>query len=151
MVGWEHTVSAVKRPFLLTAVTALVFAGAAAGYGVSTIYLEPGACTRVAKTRVCARKAMPVTVTVVSKMGRTVKGDGAETLAPITLAHGVEVHWTSQPDSMGFNIFSVYSSPSDTTQINFDNGDSGTSGESYVGPGTYTLSVVASGTWTMSF
>jgi hypothetical protein len=142
----------VKRPFLLATIAALAFAGAAAAYGVSTIYLKPGACTQVAKTKVCARKLSPVTVTVLpSPIGQTIKGNGAETLAPITLRHGVEVHWTSQFDSVGFNIFSVYSSPGDTATVNFDNGDNGTSGQSYIGPGTYTLSVTASGTWTMSF
>jgi hypothetical protein len=142
----------VKQPLLVATVALLVFAGAAAAYGVSTIYLKPGACTKVAKTKVCARKVTPVTVTVLSPpIARTIKGNGAETLAPITLTHGVEVRWTSQPDSMGFNIFSVYSSPNDTSPVNFDNGDNGTSGESYIGPGTYTLSVTASGTWSMSF
>lgn len=142
----------MRRPFLFAAFALLVFAGAAAAYGVSTVYLKPGACTKIAGTKICARKAAPVTVTVWSPpIGRTIKGNGAETLAPITFQRGVEVHWTSQPDSMGFNIFSVYSSPGDTSSVNFDNGDSGTSGESYIGPGTYTLSVTASGTWTMSF
>lgn len=142
----------MNRPVIVAAITALAFTGAAAAYGVSTIYLKPGTCTKVARTKVCARKAAPVTVTVSApSIGKTVKGNGAETLAPITLARGDEVHWTSQPDSMGFNVFSVYSSPSDTTAVNFDNGDSGTSGQSYIGPGTYTLSVTASGTWTLSF
>lgn len=149
--GWR-SVSRLKRRALFAAIALLVFAGTAAAYGVSTIYLKPGACTRVAKTRICARRVSPVTVTLASPpVSRTVKGNGAETLAPITLAHGTEVHWTSQPDSMGFNIFSVYSSPSDTSPVDFDNGDNGTSGESYIAPGTYTLSVTASGTWTMSF
>lgn len=147
-----RTVSRLRRPALLAAIALLVFAGTAAAYGVSTIFLRPGACVKVAKTRVCARRVNPVTVTLATpRVTRTVKGNGAETLAPITLAHGTEVQWTSQPDSMGFNIFAVDSSPGDTSSVDFDNGDSGTSGESYIGPGTYTLSVTASGVWTLSF
>jgi hypothetical protein len=144
---------AVKRPLLFAALAALVFAaGAAAAYRVSTIYLKPGACTRVAKTRVCARKVAPTTVTTAgSPVGQTIKGNGSETLAPITLRHGVEVHWTAQFDSMGFNYFTVSSGPGDTAPVEFDNGNDGTSGQSYVGPGTYTLSVSASGAWTLSF
>jgi hypothetical protein len=142
----------VRRPLLLAAVALLVFAGAAAAYGVSTIYLKPGACTKVANTRVCARKAPAVTVTVSAPgLGRTIKGNGAQTLAPITFPRGIEVHWTSQPDSTGFNIFAVNSGPGDPNPVNFDNGDSATSGQSYVSAGTHTLSVTASGTWTLSF
>ena len=143
----------MKRPVVLvSAIAVLVFAGAAAAYGVSTIYLKPGACTTVGKTKVCARPAVRVTVTAVSPtLGKSFKGNGAETLPPITLAKGDTVHWTSKPDSMGFNIFAVNSGPNDTTSVNFDNGDSGTSGQSYIEPGTYTLSVTASGSWTISF
>jgi hypothetical protein len=148
----NHSWAVKRRVVLGAAIAVLVFAGAAAAYGVSTIYLRPGACTTVGKTKVCARKVAPVTVTDSSPtIGKTFKGNGAETLPPITLAHGDEVHWLSKPDSMGFNVFSVYSSPGDTASVSFDNGDSGTSGESYIGPGTYTLSVTASGSWSISF
>ncbi|MBV8064392.1 MAG: hypothetical protein JOY73_02585 [Actinobacteria bacterium] len=141
-----------RRVILGAAITVLVFAGAAAAYGVSTIYLRPGACTTVGKTKVCARKVAPVTVTASSPtIGKTFKGNGAETLPPITLAHGDEVHWASKPDSTGFNVFAVDSSPGDTTSVAFDNGDSGISGQSYIPAGTYTLSVTASGVWTLSF
>jgi hypothetical protein len=93
-----------------------------------------------------------VTVTVApSPVGQTFSGNGDRTLAPVTLAHGVTVHWTSQPDSDGFNEFEVSSSAGDTTFVEFDNGNSTTSGTSYIPPATYTLDISASAAWTISF
>ena len=139
----------MRRPLLSVALVALILAGAAGAYALRTIYLQPGKCTTVAKTRVCARAAPPVTVTVSpSPLGRTLRGNGDQTLAPITLAHGVEVHWTSQPDSDGVNFFAVTSTSGD---VDFDNGDGTSSGESYLEPGTYTLQVTSYGAWTLSF
>jgi hypothetical protein len=92
------------------------------------------------------------TVTVApSPTGQTFSGNGDVTLAPMTLAHGVNVHWTSQPDSFGNNFFDVSSEPNDTDYVHFDNGNSTTSGTSYVPPGTYTFDVSADGAWTLSF
>lgn len=84
-------------------------------------------------------------------VGQTFSGNGDKTLAPLTLAHGVTVHWMSQPDSDGFNEFDVSSSAGDTTFVGFDNGNSTTSGTSYIPPGTYTLDISASAAWTISF
>lgn len=94
-----------------------------------------------------------VTVTVgPSPMGQTFSGNGSETLAPMTVpADGVEVHWTAQPNSYGFNDFMVTSQPSDSHYVEFDNGNSATSGESYIPAGTYTFDVSASAAWTLSF
>lgn len=139
----------MRRPLLAVAFAALVLAGAAGAYALRTIYLQPGKCATVGKTRVCARIAPPVTVTVSpSPIGKTFSGNGDEALAPITLSHGVEVHWTSQPDSDGVNFFAVTSAAGD---VDIDNGDGTASGQSYLGPGTYALQVNANGAWTLSF
>jgi hypothetical protein len=145
----------VRRASLIAAVLlALLSAGGASAYALKTIWLRPGRCTTVHGTKVCARKVVPKTVTVTvapSPIGQTFSGNGDKTLAPMTLSHGVTAHWTSQPDSTGFNLFSVSSSPSDSTYISFDNGDSTTSGSTYIPPGTYTFDVTASAAWTLSF
>lgn len=133
---------------------ALLAAGGASAYALRTVFLKPGHCTKVHGTKVCARSVKPriVTVTVApSPVGQTFSGNGDKTLAPVTLAHGVTVHWTSQPDSDGFNEFDVSSSAGDTTFVEFDNGNSTTSGTTYIPPGTYTLDISASAAWTISF
>jgi hypothetical protein len=103
-------------------------------------------------TKVCARTLKARTVTVApSPIGQTFSGNGNKTLAPMTLTHGVNVRWTSQPDSSGFDLFGVSSQASDTHYVSFDNGNSSASGTSYIPPGTYTFDVTASGAWTLSF
>ena len=59
--------------------------------------------------------------------------------------------WTSQTDSEGFNQFAVSSSPDDARFVEFDNGDSSSSGSSYIPPGTYTFEITAGAAWTLSF
>jgi hypothetical protein len=141
-----------RATIILAAVAALLVAGAASAYALKTIMLSPGHCTKVHGTRVCAKKVHPRTVTVApSPIGKTFSGNGSSTLAPLTLTHGVTVHWTSQPDTYGYNTFSVTSSPADANFVDFDNGDGSTSGTSYIPPGTYTLEVIASAAWTLSF
>ena len=145
----------MRRTALLAVLAvALLAAGGASAYALRTVFLKPGHCTKVHGTKVCARSVKPriVTVTVApSPVGQTFSGNGDRTLAPVTLAHGVTVHWTSQPDSDGFNEFDVSSSAGDTTFVEFDNGNGTTSGTSYIPPGTYTLDISASGAWTISF
>jgi hypothetical protein len=118
---------AVRRTVLVVvAVLALLAAGGASAYALHTIFLKPGHCTKVHGTKVCARnvKAKVFTVTVApSPIGDTFSGNGDKTLAPVTLAHGVTVHWTAQPDSDGFNEFDVSSSPGDTAFLEFNNGE----------------------------
>jgi hypothetical protein len=143
-----------RTALLAVLVVALLGAGGASAYALRTVFLKPGHCTKVHGTKVCARSVKPkiVTVTVApSPVGQTFSGNGDKTLAPVTLAHGVTVHWTSQPDSDGFNEFDVFSSAGDTTFVAFDNGNSTTSGTSYIPPGTYTLDISASAAWTISF
>jgi hypothetical protein len=142
----------VRRSLIVVATLALVFAGAAGAYELRTVWLSPGQCKKVSTTQVCARKVAPVTVTVApSPVGQTFTGNGDQTLAPFTLQTGTVVHWTAQPDAFGYNTFSVSSSPSDTHYVNFDNGNNGTSGQSYLPPGTYTLNITATAQWTLSF
>jgi hypothetical protein len=147
----------VRRGLLfVVAVLALAAAGGASAYALRTIWLRPGHCTKLHGTKVCARSVTPRTSTVTltvapSPIGRSFSGNGDETLAPMTLAHGVEVSWTAQPDSNGFNAFSVTSNPNDTSFVEFDNGDGSTSGTSYIPAGTYTFDVSASAGWTLSF
>jgi hypothetical protein len=142
--------------FLVVALLALAAAGGASAYALKTIWLKPGHCTKVHGAKVCARSVTPrtstLTVTIApSPAGKTFSGNGDQTLAPLTLSHGVEVTWTAQPDSDGFNEFSVTSGATDTNFVQFDNGDSTTSGTSYIPPGTYTFDVSASAAWTLSF
>lgn len=135
-------------------VLALVAAGGASAYALRTIWLRPGHCTKVHGAKVCARNVKPRTFTVTvapSPIGETFTGNGDKTLAPVTIPHGVTVQWTSQPDSDGFNEFAVSSSASDQNFIEFDNGDSSTSGTSFIPAGTYTFEVSASAAWTISF
>jgi hypothetical protein len=147
----------VRRVTLLVAVAlALLAAGGASAYALRMIWLRPGHCTKVHGTKVCARKVKPRTITQTvtvgpSPIGETFSGNGDKTLAPLTLAHGVTVQWTAQPDADGFNSFQVTSSPTDESFVEFDNGDSTTSGSSYIPPGTYTFEVIASAAWTLSF
>jgi hypothetical protein len=168
-----------KRRFLvlLALGLALTFVGAASAYALGTIWLKPGECTTVHGQKVCARKVKPKTVvrnqtttvttthtvtatqtvtttqTVTvypSATGQTFSGNGDSTLAPLTLSQGDEVNWTSQGDAYG-NTFLVSSSPSDSNYVQFDNGNSSTSGSTYIPPGSYTLSVIATGAWTIAF
>jgi hypothetical protein len=167
----------VKRSVIAAASLVLLAAGTASAYAVQKIMLRPGSCTTVHGVKVCARHAPTQTVTnrvtdvvnrtetatvvdtttltvtvAPSPIGQTFSGSGSKTLDPMTLPHGVTVHWTSQPDSIGDNWFSVSSSINDTNYIYFGNGNSGaTSGSSYVPAGTYTFSVSADNTWTLSF
>ena len=144
----------------------LLAGGATAAVLVHTIRLEPGHCRTVSKTlRVCAARgaaaktvtSVKTTVTTVtvtvspSPAGKTFSGDGDTTLAPFTLAQGANLSWTAQPDQYGDNIFEIDSGPNDPP-FECDNGDgNATSGTAYIAPGTYTLSVSASSTWTISF
>jgi hypothetical protein len=154
---------------------ALVAAGGASAYAVAhTIMLAPGHCKTVHGEKVCARKVSAktvvhtttvdhtdtvtktvtktVTVTVFpSPIGKTFSGNGDAMLAPMTLSAGDEISWTSSPDEFDNNIFSVTSSPDDSNIIDFDNGDSSTSGSSFIPAGHYVLQVIASGAWTISF
>jgi hypothetical protein len=145
----------MRRTILVAVLAAaLLAAGGASAYALRTVFLKPGHCTKVHGTKVCARSVKPklVTVTVTpSPVGQTFSGNGDKTLPPVTLAHGVTVHWTAQPDSDGFNEFDVSSSAGDTTFVQFDNGNSTTSGTSFIPPGSYTLDVSASAAWTISF
>lgn len=139
----------MKRRITLAtaAVVALALAGGASAYALKTILVSPGRCTTVSHVKVCARQVKPKTVTVSpSPIGKTLSGNGSQTLAPITLAHGVNVRWTSSLDSYGDNMLSVYCGLS-----HFDNGNGGTSGQSYLPAGTYTCSLIASAAWTLSF
>jgi hypothetical protein len=141
-----------RTTFIVAVALGLLVAGGASAYALRTIWLQPGHCTKVHGSMVCARKVKSRTVTVApSPVGQTFTGNGDKTLNPLTLTHGVTVHWTSDPDGYGNNLFSVSSSPSDKTYVTFDNGNSSTSGSSYIPPGTYTLKVIATGSWTMSF
>jgi hypothetical protein len=161
----------LRRRILLTvALIALLAAGgASAALLIRTITLGPGQCKRIRLTRVCARRVAPRTVTVArtatvtttrtatvtvtvapSPIGRTFSGNGSKTLAPLTLSRGVTASWTSKPDSSGYNYFSVSGSSADNW-VSFDNGNSSTSGTSYIPPGTYTFDVSADGAWTLSF
>ena len=138
---------------------AILAAGGASAYGLSTIWLKPGHCTKVrhTHTKVCARAVKPRTVThtvteAPSSTGQSFSGNGDSTLAPMTIpAGGVDVHWTAQPDDLGDNSFFVSSSPDDANSVEFDNGSGATSGSSFIPAGTYTFEVTASATWTLSF
>jgi hypothetical protein len=142
----------MKRWLLAAIVVALVCAGAASAYALRTIMLSPGHCTRVGHTKVCAKRAKVKTVTVASSpLGQTFSGNGDSTLAPLTLTAGDQVHWTAQPDSDGDNFFDVISGQSDTNFVEFDNGDGSTSGSTFIPAGTYTFTVDASATWSISF
>jgi hypothetical protein len=59
------------------------------------------------------------------------------------------LHWTSQPDQYGNNDFAITGAVSGTNDYDFSS-EAG-SGQSYLGPGTYTLSVSAEGAWTINF
>ena len=106
----------------------------------------------MARMRRVVTKTVLQTVTVgPSPIGETFTGNGDKTLPPLTLSHGVTVSWTSQPDSDGFNQFAVSSSPEDARFVEFDNGDSSSSGSSFVPAGTYTFEITAGAAWTLSF
>jgi hypothetical protein len=146
----------MKKGLLAAIFVALLCAGGASAYALRTIMLSPGHCKRIGHTKICARAAKTRTTTVtttvaVSGIGKTFSGNGDSTLAPLTLTTGDEVHWTAQPDSDGNNFFDVSSSPDDVNFVEFDNGDGATSGSSFIPAGTYTFSVGASATWSISF
>jgi len=44
-------------------------AGVATAAAVGTIWIRPGGCTKVGKTKVCARKVAPVTVAATTERG----------------------------------------------------------------------------------
>ena len=143
----------VKRAALVAVVLLLVGAGGASAYALKTVFIQPGHCTKVHGTKVCARSVPPKTVTVgpPSPIGQTFSGNGDTTLAPLTLPHGVTVTWTSQADGQGLNQFAVSSSPDDARFVEFDNGSGASSGSSYIPAGTYTFEIAAGAAWTLSF
>jgi hypothetical protein len=143
----------VRKTVLLAVVLLLLGAGGASAYALRTVFIKPGHCTKVHGTRVCARSVPSKTVTVgpPSPIGDTFTGDGDKTLAPLTLSHSVTVTWTSQPDSDGFNLFAVSSSPDDARFVEFDNGSGSSSGSSFIPAGTYTFEITAGAAWTLSF
>jgi hypothetical protein len=146
----------IRRVVLVAVVLLLLGAGGASAYALRIVFIKPGHCTKVHGTKVCARKVPPKTVlqTVTvgpSPVGETFSGNGDKTLPPLTLSHGVTVSWTSKPDSDGFNQFAVSSSPDDERFVEFDNGDSSSSGSSFIPAGTYTFEINASAAWTPSF
>lgn len=154
-----------KRIGIIAAAVALGIVGAASAHalaGQHQINLESGHCKVIRQTkgkvhrlgkRLFRVKGAVIKVKICavapSPMGKTFSGNGTETLAPITVPKGgVEVSWTSQPDSYGLNSFSVNDSG---FKINFDNGNGATSGKSFVPAGTYTITITATGSWTLSF
>jgi hypothetical protein len=164
------------RVALVSAVLVALFgAGGASAYALKrTIWVNPGHCRKVHGVKVCARKVKPKTVfgshtttvnhtdtvtqtrTVTqtvypSPIGKTFSGNGDATLAPMTLTGGDEITWTAQPDSLDDDFFSVISSSGDSSVVEFDNGDSTTSGSTYIPAGSYTFQVSADGAWTISF
>jgi hypothetical protein len=146
----------VRKTVLLAVVLLLLGGGAASAYAVRTIFIRPGHCTKVHGTKVCARKVAAHTVTTTvtvgpSPIGETFSGNGDKTLPPLTLSHGVTATWTSKADSDGFNQFEVSSSPDDANFAEFDNGDSSSSGSSFIPAGTYTFQITAGAAWTLSF
>ena len=144
----------MRKALLAAIFVALVCAGAASAYALRTIMLSPGHCTHVGHTKVCAKRAKVKTVTTTvaaAVIGKTFTGNGDSTLAPLTLKSGDQVHWTAQPDSDGDNFFDVISAQSDTNFVEFDNGDGATSGSTFIPAGTYTFTVDASATWSISF
>jgi len=143
----------MRRATLVAVVLLLLAVGSASAYAVRTVFIKPGHCTKAHGTKVCARSVPPKTLTVgpPSPIGQKFTGNGDKTLAPLTISHGVTVTWTSQPDSEGFNQFAVSSSPDDARFVEFDNGDSSSSGSSYIPPGTYTFEITAGAAWTLSF
>jgi plastocyanin len=142
----------MRKGLLASIFVALVCAGAASAYAVRTIVLSPGHCKLIGHTKVCAKRAKIKTVTVApSPIGQMFNGNGDSTLAPLTLKAGDEVRWTAQPDSDGNNFFDVTSDPSDPNSVEFDNGNGATSGSTFIPAGTYTFSVGASATWSISF
>ena len=144
----------MKKGLIAAIFVALVCAGGASAYALRTIMLSPGHCKRIGHTKVCAKRVKTKTVTTtvgVAGIGKTFTGNGDSTLAPLTLVTGDEVHWTAQPDSDGDNFFDVTSSSDDANFVEFDNGDGATSGSPFIPAGTYTFSVGASATWSLSF
>jgi hypothetical protein len=139
----------LSKSLVIVLMAALVFVGAASAYAVRTIYLKPGHCTTVAKTRVCAREVKPTVKTITvspSPLGKTFSGSGQQTLAPFTLAKGAMLHWTITNDRYGLGL-SIY----DTANGVVISSGNATSGQSYLKPGTYTLDINAQGDWTISF
>lgn len=53
----------MKKALVFAAFAVLLFAGVASAHVVSTLWLKPGHCTKIAKTKVCARNASSRTVT----------------------------------------------------------------------------------------
>lgn len=117
-------------------------AGAASAYALHAITLQPGQCRTISRTRVCAARVQPRTVTVApSPVGRTVTGSGQQTLAPFTLAKGAELHWSFTNDSDGLGLSIYY----DGGVVSSGNA---TSVQSYLAAGTYTLTINSAADWT---
>jgi len=152
-----------RKAIIAAAVVVLTFAGIATAAALTrTVHLAVGQCVTIKKAaeKVCAPKAIVRTVTAPavtqtvtvspSPVGQTITGNGGETLPPMTLAAGVELHWTAQPDQFGNNFFAVTGAV-DGNGHDYDFDSQAGSGQSYLGPGTYTLSIGANGPWTISF
>lgn len=76
----------MKKLLMLTAFAALLFAGVASAHIIGTLWLKPGHCTKIAKTKVCARKAAPRTVTHISTVTSTVTKTVTQTVTQTVTA-----------------------------------------------------------------
>jgi hypothetical protein len=99
----------------------------------------PSSVAQASSTR-CASSSVSISETILPSLSSTSR-------RTITFAFPRIV----APDAYGNNLFSVSSSASDTHFVSFDNGNSSTSGSSYIPAGTYTFTVSATGAWRLSF
>jgi hypothetical protein len=131
------------KALIVSVLVALAFAGVAAAYSLRTVYIKPGHCTTISKTKVCALAQKPaihqvtqtvtVTTTPPPPPAPTVfnfSGQGETTLAPVTLAKPATIVWTCTGYLAGIN----------TNEGDFGLGGNGY-GSGYLPAGTVSISV----------
>jgi hypothetical protein len=137
-----------KTIVILVAAVGLAGAGTAAASLMGTVTLRGGQSTKIGHTTVkCKAKTVTVTQTVtVTAPAPTpppptnFNGNGGETLAPFTIAHAATLSWT---DDGGY--FGIYDQNGNVL-VN----SQGSSGSTYLQPGSYTLEINAIGNWTIT-
>lgn len=137
-----------SRYIIIVIILALVLPASALATAIAlrTIVLQPSHCVTISKTRVCAAK-QKVQIVSPSPIGQTFSGSGQATLAPFTVpANGTMLHWSITNDQYGLGI-----TITDVAHDVFIGNTTATSGQSYLAPGTYTLSINSAADWMISF
>jgi hypothetical protein len=137
----------MKKIAALTALALLTATGAASASLLRTITLHGGQKTKIAGTTVrCIALTKTVTVAPIPNTPITFNGNGSVNLFPFTLKTSGNLSWTWVASEVGGSLFVN----DNTHNISVVVDSQATTGKSFLPAGTYQLSVIAQGDWTIT-